>query len=339
MAQGASAQPQPRTTARSRLAKLGIFIAGGIIAPLLAIGVATSVHWADRKFNPPPDPLPEQLQAEFELAAQNGLNVVFNEAIDLRGTGNPSRVVVLQPAFTPKTLYNSDELRIYDVVNGELEQNFTFRPTSSTPGAPTNLTFRYALTPLLTEDFDENGTSEIIAPAFQEFADSRIARPFLIRWSPGEDSYVANAVLGVPNESDGFSYGPPNRPNLIHPKPNTFAAGARALYLHPVEVTNTSNDVSQASYATHDFIIRKNRFGRAVLIGGFLVGAEMNASPHWKIQLGGWSLTVNTKPGAPSGVECFAPASESAVTTRLRGGETIPIALARTARKVTSSYC
>src|SRR5690606_25656664 len=94
---------------------------GAIVGSVVALGVA----WAAGKLGDQPS-VPEQLEAEIELAAARGLDVVHNREVDLHGTGAKTRLLVLRPRGKP-SIRQSDEVRIYRERDDKLERVFAFR--------------------------------------------------------------------------------------------------------------------------------------------------------------------------------------------------------------------
>jgi hypothetical protein len=77
---------------------------------LVALGAVTAAHYGSQKAHPGPGPISEQLTREIEDAAQNGRNLIYNQALDLRGTGSRAHVLVLRPRTDAP--FESDELWI-----------------------------------------------------------------------------------------------------------------------------------------------------------------------------------------------------------------------------------
>jgi hypothetical protein len=272
--------------------------------PLLSLGAITAVLWVIHQLNPPPSPISEQLQREFELAAAEGKSVSFNKQIDLHGTGRDSSVVVFQPVKTVQSAQApSDELRIYDVIDEKLVRRFTFRSTSGEGVS-------YSLTPVTAEDIDANGSLELIVPTSRDFANSRFHSPYLIHWDAREDRYEANAVLGKGKPwPPGRKYQAfVNAPIALPPpnfslRPRAYAARVKQMYSKAIVIRNSGDGTSQASYATSGFILRSTP-GSRILVGGFIVRARGSAY-RWTPEGESWHLQASPPRGEPAGYSCF----------------------------------
>jgi hypothetical protein len=280
---------ESQTKERPGARRLLKWAAGIVAASLLSWGAVDLVRRLNDAFTADPLTIQQQMAREFREAAANGYRVVENREIDLRGTGELSRLVVLRsetafsysPPEVPQTKRVSDEVRIYDYEGSKIVQRLSFHPEE--------INDRQLLFNVDTiTDLDRNGRQDIVG-AFWELAMDRVfPRPVLIRATIAGDRYEIIPFLAPPKRSDDFSL---TQPRLVHiAAPKTYADGIRHVYLDPVVLTDPAEGITFRSYAAEDFLLRRGRFS-PVLLTAFIVKAKDHASLP-TLQIHGWSINL-----------------------------------------------
>lgn len=165
-------------------------LAALIIAPLAVYGVIEIIE----ELRDPP-PIAEQLDDISREVVANNDRVILRQSADLRGAGVNSFYFVIrnedarQGADEPGS-GRSDELRIYDDVDGDLKLRFRFRPTRTRVQQPLFSRFEGA------RDFDRDGTGEVIGGFGEAYhAASSLVVPFVIRWEQEAARYRISGLL------------------------------------------------------------------------------------------------------------------------------------------------
>jgi hypothetical protein len=280
----------------------------------------------------------EELTLEIEEAAQAGLRVALHRAVDLRGVGPPSRVLVLRSQWLRAG--RSDEIRIYDEGDDDLRLRLRFRPAYDL--ARENLS---AFELMAIRDIDANGTAEIIGSFSQiAMATPFVRRPVLIRWDPRSRDYEIGAILGPPKPRDppsDPSIGLPEHPLKAFPglarlyERGDYADLTQRRYLKAFRLRDPRTAVAFESYAVEDFFVTTGRLGGTVLVAGFTVKARGHVDNPEVLQVRAWNLDTDPYAATPGEIiaayECVpqvAPGREldpnaARVLIRHRGLETI----------------
>ena len=159
-------------------------------AATLATGAALAAVIAGAGFAPvKPPPLGAQIDAIRRQAAAAGKTTMFARADQLHGLDQTSYVFVLRPA-----LHGSDELRIYDLVDGFLRLRLDFQPrTQGTRalGAAVAVAsaeqqrhgvFDYGLSQPQVLDAFGNGEHELVADYTELTEGAAVRLPIIVAW-------------------------------------------------------------------------------------------------------------------------------------------------------------
>lgn len=140
-----------------------------------------------------PAPLPEQLESIRSAAANNGLEVVDERVVDLRGTGEQAHLFVLRDASrrhlpsATRRPPRSDEIRLYSNESGSLALSFHFRAELGKGAGTDPVSFNL----VSVSDVDGNGRPEIVGFFTPWAVDSLEASPFpvVISWVDAEQAF------------------------------------------------------------------------------------------------------------------------------------------------------
>jgi hypothetical protein len=149
-------------------------------------------------FNPPSisDQMDKLKSRIVASAGPGGGHVVVDERVQFHSTEQPSWLLVVEDLqshekFTEgaadgrKPLPRSDDLRIYDVVNGELREELHFQPRGIGEKAAEWRILQAGATP--SADYDQDGSPEVVAGYARPSQATEALLPFGIDW--GDDGY------------------------------------------------------------------------------------------------------------------------------------------------------
>jgi hypothetical protein len=136
-----------------------------------------------------PASIPAQLNSILAEAARQGFEPVYLRELDLQGTGEVSRLVVLRPRIGSQYVGRSDELRVYRTANHELKLALKVRPLPRHGEVP------YHMTLLGVGSFDRTDREEAIFTLDPEYADTREPRPVALLWNVAKQDYQVLSLL------------------------------------------------------------------------------------------------------------------------------------------------
>jgi hypothetical protein len=179
---------------RSILSKVG-WISFGIVLTLV---ITTLPERIDVPFLSDPPPIEEQLSDIASDAALSGRFPAVTKPVELQVSGTESYLMVLRDSefqTFPGPTAASDEVRIYDLVDDELQLRFSFTPDPSTTGS---LAGAKPLMVFLLErvtNLDAEPGSEILG-AFSPFAMlPEFPIPVEIDWADSETGYRISGLV------------------------------------------------------------------------------------------------------------------------------------------------
>jgi hypothetical protein len=172
-------------------------VLGGLSAALVLSLVALAALQIGGDLRAPPS-IGDQMDAiKNKLLAGAGPgrgHVVVDERVQFHTTDQPSWLLVVEDLPNHDKFYagaangatpapRSDDLRIYDVVNGRLQLKLQFRPQGKGERAAEWRTFDAGATP--SADYDEDGSPEVIAGYALPSRAYEALLPFGIDWTDG----------------------------------------------------------------------------------------------------------------------------------------------------------
>jgi hypothetical protein len=228
--------------------------------------------------------IPAQLEAERRDAASRHLHTVVNRRVDLRGTGTPSYLLVFRhdsfgsPNPVSDPLSVSDEIRIYDAVDGELHLHFRFRPAliKEDDRDPHGLAHLFQLS--AARDLDRNGRPEILGAYLPYFMNAALPHPILIQWDEATGQYQLHPILSTP-------------PVLTAKAPSTdsYGIGPWRRYHTSTELRDPRSGVILRAFPTDAIAIAYGRAGNAVLLASYVVRQRFHSDPS-TVELAVWRL-------------------------------------------------
>jgi hypothetical protein len=172
---------------------LGATIALAALLGVVVLAGGFSTH--------PPPPIGAQLDAIRAQVARSGAAAVFEQSARFHGTGHTSHVFTVRPPEGN----GSDELRIYDEVNGRLRERFSFRPRThgeggSDLGVPASVQehdapIDYELEDPTVADLNADGDAELTADYFLPNSGIRVRLPIVVVWDDRAQRYVLSPLL------------------------------------------------------------------------------------------------------------------------------------------------
>jgi len=184
VATGSAGAPQDDAIWRS-FARASRWFVSAVLGAIVALGVADVAGYLGHR----PASLPAQLNAVLVDAARQGLEPVYMRELDLQGTGEMTRLVVLRPRINSRYVDRSDELRVYRTTNQELRVAYVIRPYPLKDQPP------YHLTLLGVGSFDRTDREEAIFTLDPEYADQALPRPFALLWNVARQNYEVRSLL------------------------------------------------------------------------------------------------------------------------------------------------
>jgi hypothetical protein len=256
-----SAPPDPdKPTTRRRILALSVVdkTVAAVITFLVGAGLtALGFHlFGNSESEPgPPPALSSQWLRERAEIARKGWRIAQTRKVDLRGVGEPSTILVLEPpakSCIESSATRSQQIRIYDTREGWLKQALTFEPKlEGCP--PMNFKFvhvgqlrEYDNTPLILGKF--SGGIETFP--------GEISVPVVISWNARFQRYTLDPLLVQPTRLAEFTYGS-GQPLKGYDR--TWYREAKRMFEHPVELGHGVRGYGVGGFA----------FGRSYgLIGG-----------------------------------------------------------------------
>jgi hypothetical protein len=191
-----SGGPTPAARARDPVAML---LLAGTVAAAAALGLVI----ASRGFSPvKPPPVAVQIAAVRSRAAAEGKTTILARLEHLRGADQESWLFVLRPVT-----HGSDELRIYEVVDGLLQLRFDSEPLTGGERGPLYVQpqeqqrtaqIDYGLKNLQAVDLFGNGEQELIADYEQLSLGAFEQLPIIVAWDDLAQRYRLTPVLTEP---------------------------------------------------------------------------------------------------------------------------------------------
>ena len=237
----------------------------------------------------------EQLEAVVARAAQERRYVAVRRRVPIHGTGTRSHLLVLRDLdlrdrfrtdlATPQAL--SDDIRIYDEVDGRLRLRFRFQPQN--PGEvaqrPDGDLPGFLLRVGGVADYDKNGELEIVgALERNSLASGPFPVPVIIVWDEADGRYRIHALI-------------PEPPDLRPPRdlPRVALEG----YVKPTEIRNQHSDQVLRGHAVDEFTVVPAP-GAPVLVAAY---AEQTIRGYGgRHELKGWLLDL--QPRTPRFLAC-----------------------------------
>lgn len=254
-------------------------------------------------------PVGEQIDSVLRQAAKDGRRAVFRASVPLHGPGSrSSQVLVLRdprlkehPAGEAVTdahgryvVPRSDEVRIYDTVDGKLRLAFRFLPQG--PGqvrqAPEGDWPGFRFRPSPVTDIDGDGRPEIVG-TFERvtLASGPMPAPVLISWDDGTQRYRLAPLIAQHPRLSGS---------------NALDRAQLAGYLKPTILQDRYTSKKVYAYATDHYKIIRDK-PDAFLVAAYLDVASMTFS-RVRYEIQAWTLDLQS--GALETLACLdAPGS------------------------------
>lgn len=207
---------------------IGEHAAAAIIATLVTLGVTgLVVHLVGGHATP--QPVPDQWQEIRSAIAREGWEIKLVREADLRGTGAESTLLGLHSrssACSGPNAAPSDQVRIYDDINGSVERTFTFEPAGQGCHG-------WDYQGVVIADLSESGRGDVIG----EFVGGPgaggpgIALPTIITWKPAAQRYTIAPLLVEP-PTYLLEANPPGKPA------EPFERALQPFFLHPIRLAS-----------------------------------------------------------------------------------------------------
>jgi hypothetical protein len=252
----------------TRLRRAIRWVAVGIAAGLLALGVDSAWNHASHWVHPPPPPIADQIDTLVHNEAATGNALTYEAVARLRPGGDQSTIFVFNP--TPKRRYarTSSEFRVYDVVRGRLRLTFRFRPVAY-PHEKYPWTFDIQV--LGSADYNGDGQGDVLLALGETAADSVPTFPAVITWNAATNQYIVKPVMS--------RLGKPQ----LHGDPEW-----QRFYLKPVTIYNGDN-LAKHFESFHAEAVSVQRGEQPVLLGLFYASAQARCCPT-KFEINVWQL-------------------------------------------------
>lgn len=204
-------------------------------------------------------PLGVQIDAIKKVAAEEGLYAVIDRPVELHGRKRTSQLLVLRPrkGTEASLLGGSDEVRLYDYVDGRLRLAFRFQPKRD----PTPYRFHLAAVGHL----DNTDRQEVLGQYMRQYVEGTFPYPVVIMWDETVGAYRLRALLPQPS-------------GLLHAADaGVWGRLARKRYArHWLRDTKSSTSISAFGA---DFVAVQTR-PFPILAAAFTLRAECYACPH-----------------------------------------------------------
>jgi hypothetical protein len=265
----AAKSPSLRSIAKRLLDHAGSALVGGLVA----LGIA----WGVGVVGKGPGPIPRQLDAVLRDAAQQRLTVAYNRELDLRGTGEMARLLILRPTIAGGYTKRSDELRIYETDRDGTRLQLALRLQPLTKGK--EVPFRINFVDF--GRFGDGDRQQAIVRLDPSYADGRLPRPIAVEWDARYGRYRARGLL--------------KRRVSLPPTHSVWALEARRLY-RPTDIPLVDGSVLRQVGGANDVAVRRHR-----LVAAYVVRQDCNAcTGTWEFK--SWRLDFDEP--QLSGYEC-----------------------------------
>lgn len=268
-----------------------------------------------------PDPIPQQLDRltqEFEAGSSTVLDL---RPANFHGSGVSSYVFIIRDerlsGVEDPGSRRSDEVRIYDEIDGSLELAFRFRPELATPdtswvvGEP----IPYAFVLRSLQDLDRDGRDELVGGYGVWTMAPTLPTPIAITWEGGR--YRMQALV-------------PSSPDIAKPpSPGAFGRTWLPNYESPSLLVDPEEDETLRGFPVEDFAAYRAEgdvpIGGVRLVAAFLVRATSHADPElydleaWTVDLKGqtYSYQCGRPPQkAPFRIKAGDPSLADSLATR-----------------------
>lgn len=227
----------------------------------------------------------QQLEAIRSTAADEGLQPVDDQVVDLRATGEKGHLFVFRnglksSAYRSKAAPESDEIRIYSDEDGALTQSFAFQPEFDARLGTDRVSLHGV--PVFFDlaeiaDADGNGRPEVLGSFMPLAADTYEASPFpvVITWDDRQRSFRLF-------------------PLVDHPPRFRVKVGTRGLwgrsqsntYRNKIVLTNKKSGLKFEGYSALGFSLARTRLGDPAILESFVAkGACHYCSQTLEIQM------------------------------------------------------
>jgi hypothetical protein len=175
-------------------------VVAGVVAGIVVFG-----H-SDKPESPEPPTLASQWLVEKAKIARKGWRIAQKRVVDLRGVGEPSTVLVLDPP--PKSCLDStrtraQQIRVYDVDDGWLEEELKFEPTLR--GGCPQLEFEFVRVAPLREYDDTPLILGSFSGGLRWFGEE-VSIPVVLAWNDRTRGYRLAPLLVRPPRLITFIY-------------------------------------------------------------------------------------------------------------------------------------
>lgn|GEM_PF-5070798 len=227
----------------------------GVIIAAVVFFLFTPPGSSDGDDTPAAPSLSTQWLHIHSAIARQGWKIVEKRTADLRGNGEPSTILVLNPpakSCLNRTPAHSQQVRIYDVEEGRLKQQLAFQPR--TLGCPP-WEFKF----MKVAPLREYGNMPIILGRFSGGDDAffeELTLPVVIAWSDRTGHYSLRPLLVQPPSLAVVNGYGGDRPLTGFDR--TWYEKARKVYGHPVDLGS-----GVSGYAVEEVAL-----GHSALMGG-----------------------------------------------------------------------
>lgn len=200
---------------------------------------------SDRHDDPPPA-LSTQWLHERAAIARKGWRIAQTRQVDLRGIGEPSTIFVLSPpakSCTDPTSTRSQQIRIYDVNEGQLDRALAFEPKKLGGCPPMNFEFvrvaplrEYSDAPLILGRF---------VGGIKGFFDE-ISIPIVIAWDDRSQQYTLRPLLIQSPRLVEFIYG---NGEPLSGTDRLWYRQAKQVFEHPVDLGSGIGGYAVSAFA------------------------------------------------------------------------------------------
>ena len=296
--------PPPRTSGlRPPVVRVVKWLGGAVVLALAGWSAVAFAQWTVDGLREPPPTMDVQLARLYQETAKEGFRVVQNRPVDLKGTDEPSRVLVLRPRRSG-TLglldqEKSDELRIYDVEDDVLRLKRRFRPrvdgAKLVNQAIQNMRFfdyfnehwsstTFQIQIRQVDDLNHDAREEIIGAlqASTGSADDEAAfhpHPISITWNPLGDKYSITPIMRGSH--------PRLRKLKLQSKYRSLHLQRLGLYETPIPVVDDATKERFNTQVVDDFVVINDN-GGVMLVAAYTIWQTDTETPR--------SLYVEIKP-------------------------------------------
>lgn len=220
------------------------------------------VPWLGSIGDPPP--VGEQLESIRSAAADQGLEVIDEKNVDLRGTGAKAHLFVLRDAsrrhpLGGKTPQLSDEVRLYSDESGTLKMSFHFRAELSGSIRTDPVSFNL----VSVSDVDGNGRPEVVGFFTPWAVDSLEAAPFpvVITWDDAEQAFRMFPLVDRPLRER-------------RPIDRRGGWGDGSIYRQENSLTDKETGETVKGYNVLGFAITKTSLGEPAILRSYVAKAK-----------------------------------------------------------------